>query len=149
MRSATGTKTLKQAILSQSYEGMEDAIDRGSTAACIAGFIVVASVWLGTLAWEVAPPAWQAIAYAAIVLARDPGADRLHASFDRLHTIGRAQSLLETTPHEMACLVALMAAAATPAVAEGFAITTARDQGEGHNASFDWAQAHEILVDII
>jgi hypothetical protein len=82
MRSAIDTKTLKQAILSQSYEGMEDAIDRGSTVACIAGLIVVASVWSGALAWEVAPPAWQAIAYAANVLARDAGADRLHASFE-------------------------------------------------------------------
>jgi hypothetical protein len=75
-------KTPKQAILSQSYEGMQDAIDRGSTAACIAGLMVVASVWLGALTCEVAPPAWQAIAHAANALARDDGLDRLHASFE-------------------------------------------------------------------
>ena len=82
MRSATDTKTSKQAILTQSYEGMQDAIDRGSTAACIAGLVVVASVWLGALTWEVAPLAWQAIAHATNVLARYAGSDRLHASFE-------------------------------------------------------------------
>ena len=80
MRSATDTKLSKRAILSQSYEGMQDVIDRGSTAACIAGLIVVASVWLGALAWEVAPPAWQVIAHVTNVLARD--SDRLDASFE-------------------------------------------------------------------
>jgi hypothetical protein len=59
MHSRTDTKESRQAILSQSYEGMEDAIDRGSAAACISG-----------------------LAHAANVSAKDVVAIRSHASLE-------------------------------------------------------------------
>jgi hypothetical protein len=67
-----------------SYEEVDEAIERGSPAACLSALLVAIAIfltlWSGDFVSENAAPAWQAIEHDTHVLAQEIGIGSAHAS---------------------------------------------------------------------
>src|SRR5260370_37533821 len=85
MYSAENLTDAKRRTLSQSsYEGMDEAIGRGSPVACLSSLLVAIviaiTLWFGDFASESAWPAWEVIRHEAILLRQDLGIGFVHRS---------------------------------------------------------------------